>query len=928
MHVRDVHMSVLNIARFGGPGNGNALPGKKGKDGAPAPKALRVDSKGAIIIDDTDDEDEDEEPLGFRRRRAENAPRLKPFVRDEDEEDEDAPESPRSAARRLSKGKAPMVHGDRGQSSGSRPAPQDRQDNQPAPQSKSVEWYHRELVAYAKRTLRSLNAKRGEFVPISSATTGGADTLSIWKKTDDFVRTTPEAVLRTNIAAQNIIPDRLVAMSNFEDLWRISEMTLDELKKYPMAGLDASGKTLDLLVPQLAMIIVLSKGPNSCRISLSSSNAEDIGNLKTRRSELDKDIAQYERLGNATMRDRLAAERRRLGQAPKKMFYNTVLEPFENPEEQPSFAWIVSSMGTGKTIMSILTGAAVLRNEWEFCKKNFSKWKGSLRRVYEMIPMGANPTESDESGDLTGKLTRTMLVVSPDAVFGTMADVIQQNKDLLQAYIGVAELTVLVWSEGMRKETVRKLILEHAGSSKNKAFIFVTKYAGNAASFSEMLKDYSNVGFPVVLMDELAQQAGGLSCPSGTPLFYRSFGISATPTSLLDGRLSGLSKTNFVRGLIGSPEKLHNSYGGTDMSDRYNDAMKYGNELPFYIEMNRFLTYYVAADILLGHRIPMAIESASTMAPSIDIYNFKKKNTPLLQMDPSMKGNFENIIREVVGNKAPDRTEPMNKDDPSYILYSDLMSQIVSDESRRGIQDDYSKRIDERMKTLLREAAAEYECVRCGRGFTPEDPKCVFSMCCTAIYCTDCATNVREQCVQCGIPKGLKLPETGTMSDRLKLLQASRAITANMVAFEVLRAAITFQRRRVLVFADISTVRDLNHVTGIIEAAGLQAGGQKVWMRTLLKGDATLLPNEARASIIKGFKTGPVGGEGEPPIRILILNVGRGAFDQTTGLDLGETDMIVSIGEIPNPQQSYSRALRMSAAKRTYPLDIVRIANL
>ena len=242
------------------------------------------------------------------------------------------------------------------------------------------------------------------------------------------VRTTPEAVLRTNIASQNIIPQLLEAKSTFEDLWRMSEMTVDELRAYPLEGRDASGNKLQLLVPQLAMIIALSKGPNMSRIQLNSSNLADIARIQAERKELNTDIKKAKKENDHALERRLEQVRSDTEKAPKQMFYSTIMEPFDGPEAQPSFAWLISSMGTGKTIMSILTGVTVLRNEWDACKQNFSRWKGSLRRVSTMIPMGVNPIESDEESDVTGKLTRTMLVISPDAVFGTMAAVIQANK--------------------------------------------------------------------------------------------------------------------------------------------------------------------------------------------------------------------------------------------------------------------------------------------------------------------------------------------------------------------------------------------------------------------------------------------------------------------------------------------------------------------
>ena len=850
----------MSVLHFGPPGDGDALLSDSDEDGVPSSKARRANHRvvaegGALMSDN-----------------------------DEDEQAEDG--APSEQARRVTV-------------------------------KWSAAWYHRELVAYAKRTLDALGAKRGEFVPIGAATAGEDDVRNIWNQPDEFIRTTPAAVLRTNIADQDIIPDRLEAKSTFEDLWRISEMTVDEVAQYPFEGCDVNGQKFHLLVPQLAMIIALSKGPNMSRMSFRSSNAEEIRKSHAERDKLTADIKMYRKAHNEARMRACEREKVFLSKAPKALTYDTVVEPFYDPAAQPSFAWLVSSMGTGKTIMSILTGAAVLRNEWAACKTNFSRWVSSIRRVSPLVPMGMAPSagEDDEEG-VVGKLTRTMMVVSPEAVFGTMAGVLEHNKDILQAYIGVAKLTVWVWTGGSKKEDFKQLILDHTGAQADrKALIVLIPYIQSTLGFSAILKGYSNVGFPVVLMDELAQQTGELACPIGVPLFYRSFGISATPSSLFD--MTRTSPKNFVRTIIGSPKHIQN-FTHTCVNEVYADALVFrnGHGTPVYDELNTFITRYACSDILLGHRIPMAVESARTMAPYIDIYNFKIKNRLLKNM---FRGQWGELSQDIIHSN------------PSYFAYADFTEAVRRRVDAAAAQENTAVKNNAAafaavIERALAKATDGTACVRCGGGFGTPPTKCAFSVCCTAIYCEGCVQDRHGPCVQCGVLKGFPFGgATTTMSGRLKTLQASKALTQRMLSFEVLRAAVEFKRSRVLVFANIASPNQLEDTMSVVEEAARFVDAN-AWVRALYRPDCTIRSTVDRNSILKAFKTGPVGGAGEPSIRILVLNVGRGASDQTTGLDLGEAEMILSIGGIDNPQQSYSRALRTSATRRGYPLDIVRLA--
>lgn len=113
------------------------------------------------------------------------------------------------------------------------------------------------------------------------------------------------------------------------------------------------------------------------------------------------------------------------------------------------------------------------------------------------------------------------------------------------------------------------------------------------------------------MLDEFARHTGALSCPAGRPLIYRTYGVTATPSSMVEALDRGrtVGRKNFARQLVcplgvfpsaGSPLR---TYCSTSM-----DALD-------------FIGRFVVADPLLAQRASLATSVAARMPPGVEIFN-------------------------------------------------------------------------------------------------------------------------------------------------------------------------------------------------------------------------------------------------------------------------------------------------------------------
>lgn len=809
-------------------------------------------------------------------------------------------------------------------------------------------WYHAQLQSFADQCKANFarSTDNNNFFVVKTQGPGAAQDLwSDWKKATVTVVDTAD-VLRVNVQSQEIVPTQMEVKSTFSDLDFIKNMSAQDVSQFPSRGGNQHGQAFFLTPAQIAALITLIEGPNKSTIQVSSSNADLI-------RQIEADNAERKRKRNAEW------------PVPKKRERIARFVPPKRPAERPSFSWVITPPGTGKTIMSLLAGLYVTIKQWATCKANESEWVGQLRRTHELVPAYADLTETE--GQSRTILCRVCVVAYTNDTKVQWVNTVEKNKALFESEFGLGQGNLIVSTEETRSKPGKGTnkagantneIFENATGDNARPVVFLTSYAATRDdSLKKIFDKTPYFAFAAGVFDEFAQQSKGLILNKGMPLVYRTFAVSATATEALKG-FSGLSSKQYMSMMFGKVEVSDYAIENVKevLDKKFTDSLKVGGSSD-YAALTQFVERFVLTDVLMAQRNTMAAAAAENMPPHVRLRNadsecktlvarmvlYGVSESDIMSFDEACK--FLEIENFVTSLAAPGQSETPKlsvvqiQDHLKSVMLSNFpaLRDVVDDDQaienflrqNHTILFGRKTRSVRAMRKSLRLCNAA-GCVSCGKDLS--DGNNWLALCCTAIYCDDCKN--QTPCTQCTTyvrkAKSFDFKDDSlTFDQRLDAVCASKCDTRLIAFSETVAAAVASGMKRILVFTKHIPQNETHHnkVINLVRKS-LESAKQALQLTetplnlSLMETSTTMKPKAGREEAVTQFNN-----LSNSAVRALVLFDGTGDFDQTTGLDLPNTDIILALGKMKNPQQAFSRGLRTSSAPRTSDLTIVWFRN-
>lgn len=510
------------------------------------------------------------------------------------------------------------------------------------------------------------------------------------------------------------------------------------------------------------------------------------------------------------------------------------------------------------------------------------------------------------------KVTRALLFVVPEPVFASWKAVIEKNEGVLRDYFGDTRLSFFFAERGTKKAVFTKILDDHSGpGASDRALIALVRYSDGTGNFSEILKRFPEYAFLACLMDELPQQVKSLTQGDEPPALYRAIGVSATPNEVFDCLLYTSTK-NYMRVSSGITDTLTKTDRGKTWQGNFTDAFlsRTKEAARLFTQMCNLTYTFLTADRLIGHRLPVALLAAQSMPRAIGVYNANIANRFLYPRERVDEYLTTKPLKKELRSYPRDRLN-----EKAYVTFRDIVLETTRlvDRLTREVDDPNTSKYTmiaqqqtaTRFMKQLEERRARCTCVRC-EGPLSEETSSIATCCCTP----HCAACTGAPCAHCNPSEHNILG--ATFEERVLAIVQSTYLTPALAFRELLRAARAFGKNHVLVVSSTCTMAAL-------QSAAEYAADQP-WVRGLLDANGNPLDEDMRKTILRSYRDTQ-----SDAFRVLSLYNGSGQLDQTTGLDLGVTDVVISIGTVRNPQQTFSRAVRASPDTRAHDVDIIRI---
>lgn len=661
--------------------------------------------------------------------------------------------------------------------------------------------------------------------------------------------------------------------SNYEDMWRLREVTPEQLRAFPLAARNDDGTGFDLLPAQLLAMLRLARGVGWSSIRVAAQNPGAPA------APFDDPVATYTAI------------------------------PAANAAAQSSFEWVVSTMGSGKTVMTLFAAVSNLCLDWDACKQHLPDWTLQCRRLQDSMPY---LVQVDAGAP---RLRRALLVVATASTFTQWVDVVRANLPLLRQHFKTDIQMYPATGYAHHRTRLVSCLAEDCPPT-----IYVVQYDdSNQNCFKKFANGMRDTAIVAAVLDELPDHAGALSCVNGMPLIYRTYGVSATPKHILvpergeTNAMRGRSMLNYLKSKFNpseyNPGALRVFGRGLQPSDGARSTVS-------------LLLKYVTADALLSIRYPIARAVAPLMAPAIQIHTMHASAPSLSYLLGATTNDlFPFTLTRLMERRLRVERAP---DDPPY--------QLPYPSSTGAVPSYHSLLLDvvlelERLDGPFQISPDRMACARCARRLSLAEA--AVSACCCSLYCGGCATGA---CARCDTAAHKPSPEElaplaadATLADKQAwLTEALAGVRGDGTAsfgVKVRRSLAAMMRTgcsTVIVFIRFgaTAVPDLL-------AAVRAACPPGAWVRGLCKDNGHKLDRDALRDTLRDFKYG----DGHT-VRVLVLRDQERSnehLDQITGLDLSTTDAMFALGETSNPQQAFSRALRATTAPRNRPITLVRL---
>lgn len=723
----------------------------------------------------------------------------------------------------------------------------------------------------------SAGADRGAFLAVAATPTGvvpvGFD--AVWARMDNVMEVTVLDILLTNIMAQQQQTAGVRVTSDHEDMWHMLGVTAEELAALPLTAVNDDGSTFSLLPEQLLAMMRLARGVGWSSLRVAAKNPA------TPDAPFERPLATFTAI------------------------------PAANAAAQSSFEWVISTMGSGKTVMTLFAAVSNLCRDWAACRAALSDWTLQCRRLQDSMPylvqVDAGPPQ----------LRRALLVVATASTFTQWVDVVRANLPLLRQHFGMDIQMFPATGYGHhRTRPVSALPPDCAPT------IYVVQYDdSNQNCFKRFVNGMRDTAIVAAVLDELPDHAGALSCVSGMPLIYRTYGVSATPRHIL---VPERGETNAMRGRS-MQNYLKSKFNPSEYKPRDLETFGRGLQLSDGARATvGLLLKYITADSLISIRYPLAAAVAPLMSPSIRVHTMRAHAPSLayltgvttndlfpITVNSLLTRLLTRLVRPRAG--APFQTPYATSTDAEAPSYHSVLLDVVQEV--------------ERMSARFETSHVMTACVRCGCWLGMAEA--ALSACCCSLYCGRCAVGTCGRCAAvAGTPSEA---ETAALAADATLEQKQAWLTAALDGVRVdgsasfgvkvrrsLAALMCTGCRTVIVFIRFG----FTPVPDIL-AAVRACCPEGAWVRGLCRENGHKLDRDALQATLKEFKYGDA-----HVVRVLVLrDQERGVehLDQITGLDLSTTDAMFALGETSNPQQAFSRALRATAAPRNRPITLVRL---
>lgn len=642
------------------------------------------------------------------------------------------------------------------------------------------------------------------------------------------VRIDTASVLMTNIATEQALPAGCSVSSDFEELRFLSQISERDIDGLRLVFNDEEGAPRTLTAPQVAMALLLSKGPTMSTLRFA-----------------------FEHPG-----------------VPGSVIRESFLPPA--PPGAPSAAIVLATTGSGKTAVVLAAATRVLLHDWEPIRDSFNSWRAAP------VSGGAPQTGGDSR-----RLTRT-LVVSPTLTLSDQwCKIIRNNA---HAYSGPDGRWARVVPSEPKKTASLADIKEVLGRVDVDTPVILICDGG---LYTLHCGEHAVVAG---IFDEVSESHLRYRTAAHRPSIMRIFALSATPSRALRSMQLSSAQRLFTTLLLPEESKKFR-YPAADAPGPYPFydadfvARELGKDGAPTQRLENFLRYIertVSLTACPTLQLAQSRLACENMPPAVEVYN--------------VRFGVRNIAEDLRVDLASHERVPAfscSAGTPGTVSVKGyLETHSIPPFSQLYVDALTSKRTSCAVCAVDLSSASLFDVL--------------ISTCCVSPFCREHAPTL-SPCKRCAarvLSRGSIAETVRDLSQSWRSLNVLDALSSILSAFD--RALMRFviivsewenapyyvERATERCFVESHPWRSNSYC--ISGRAGRNASGYRDW--------------RARGAILT-----------------LVFRVNSDRH--TAGLDLGMTDAIVALGDVPNPQQTFSRGLRMASPRRTADLVVVRVSS-
>jgi len=726
--------------------------------------------------------------------------------------------------------------------------------------------------------------------PVKRAMRQRPTTVAVWDTPARKVVVTVEDVLWTNIlASQCMIKEPAITsvMSDYKHLWDMARITADDVRPFVpfLTGRSwVNGEVFELSNEQLAMIVTLAKGAPVDSVDVTAHGKFDIA-----------------------------------GEAEDRVYRSQL--PHAGAQVR-SAAWINSTMGSGKSIVAWFVARHVISDAgWSACTSNELVWAASTLNggVREVMDLESPTLTAGDFDGVPGITKRVVWIVCKSCMEQQWKAVVEQNMGDLNAEVHVLE-KIDVSSSSRDYEACKKVRTLAYKLLSDGPTVFIS-----SADTIESAFRMSPIRVACVIHDENGSLTGNRMKS------YRTLVVTATPARVFD-RPSIVSET--MQEMLWGDSTRHR--------ERDNDAR--ATAWSRFVQMNPMPDIQIENSVAAITRMPTYIEVENveyrSTSSSGSPRNFQSLSDFICGVFEFMYSSLTNEVRfngfsNGTSTSGEESSQPNGMDQPRYAVLKEMALNIIHDMAsipenvlnriitvrnplKFGIPNarligriHYAHRVNTTFPAYVKHiishaqkiaAATEVECTLCG-GLKPYEDV-YFTWCCGSFFCSQCSSHTPH----------IEPPWEDSSSSHRPCSFCTGHYDINVERND--------QRRWGVMTAAASALRvlrkrDASITKFLVVAAGAPKCFNNMFEQIVKVGEPGMrvhtvwTPEAARACA-------------EHPSRVDVFIYTE--LSDVDGLDMGAVDAVITIGDVKNKQQLYSRVIRTGARRRN-TMCVVQVIN-